>query len=327
MSGGTGKFTNPNPKLPDMYILWRDLAQVEHKLEPFARGERTPAAINAAREALHHLGTARHELVSTEVFIVETLKALDAYHDRKFESWTEQVDRPDLNPATQIVVDSVRRGIEHPQDEGNSIPFDVGAMPDVQADYQASTPNYFHTRPGPTSDADSRYAIEPDPGIDLPDLAAPMPIVYRDPDGQPRANADALVGHARRFMDDNSPDCYNCGHPKNAHGDEQVQGPGCGTIVEHGYPCDCLGYAPANPRPVAEIHGRPVGYNEFSDALDELDQTSTQRVGYPEQDSGRCQNCDHAGRQHKFQGCIEFIPDEGNCPCIQFEPLEVSPPE
>lgn len=234
----SSKFQDPEPKLPDMYTLWLRMAQVAHKLEPFARGDRSPAAVNAAREALAPLGEARHELVDTEVFISETLRALDAQHERAVVVWEKEVDRPDLDPPTRI-------------------------------------------------------------------------------------NAAALVGHAQAVF--NSPNCYNCGHPKNAHGGGQDPdvGPGCAVVVEHGYPCDCPQFVQGQARPVAEIHGRPAGYHEFSDVLDEMDAESEGVAT----ETGVCAQCGHYQDLHPPQGgqCAhtdqtdtegEFI----HCLCMQFQP-------
>lgn len=336
------KFTNPSPKLPDMYILWRDLAQVEHKLEPFARGDRTPAAVHQAREALDALKAAQWELNATSVFIVETLKTLDAQHDQAFESWAEQVDRPDLVVPVEGPNGEQFTATYKATDSG-AAQFDTRVDPNQQTD----TPHYFHTRPEPMSETDSRCATAPDPHVDPDQGIRPYekiygpgdePIAYRDSDGQPRANADALVGHARRFMDDTSPDCYNCGHAKSAHPTRQGGlnvGGGCGSIVEHGYRCDCLGYTPGQPRPVAEVEGRPVGYREFSGILDELDNEQpdpSRRIDVEwvntvredgKADPHECWTCSHGDHQHGPWGCNGGGKD--GCQCQQFQ--EASQPE
>lgn len=223
------KFFQTEPKLPDMYTLWMELAQVAHKLEPFARGDRTPASANQAREARNHLRAARQELIETELFIGAQLDALDDQREQALSDWEQEIDRPDL----------------------------------------------VQTVEGPVG---QEYAPQTDARIEQPPVESEARRLLNRIQSNPQASIRAMSNYAAGVF--GSPDCYNCGHPQGTHSgqNDPNRRPGCGTIVEHGYPCDCPEFASGQARPVAEIHGRPVNAREFNDVLDEMDGTHTQSV-------------------------------------------------
>jgi hypothetical protein len=314
------KFFETEPKLPDLYVMWLQLAQVAHKIEPFARGDRSPAAVNQAREARENIRIARQELTETELFIAAQTRDVDDRRERVLSAWEQEVDRPDLQ-------------VEY-----------------VQPELPVSEPGW--------------------PETDLP--AA----------GQPRANADELVGHVRLMTNPAGLNCYNCGHPRGAHGEQSDPdiGPGCATIVEHGYPCDCPRYATGTARPVAEIHDQPASYGQLMEVCDDLELedgtvrteinqcadcghgfqlhpiqggqcTHVEIIGEPRmgerehclclqyhptyrfefpgverKDPNQCDHCGHGRDEHKFQGCVVYDPRKGNCACLQYVVKEAQTP-
>lgn len=226
------KFFDPEPKLPDVYVLWLELAQVAHKLEPFARGDRSPAALNAARSASAHLRAAQHELSETSLFIAAQLRDADRKAQWALDDLQQQVERPDLarDPNEFKVCPCRHVKSDHDPQGGCQVEDDRGGCSCLGFGASATGAGLAPFDAG---------------AVDQQQLHQAMRDVANDGS---MTSAEQLVGFAQSVAND--PVCYNCGHPKGAHASAESGVWGCATVVEHGYPCDCSGFSLDNPTPL-----------------------------------------------------------------------------